>query len=55
MNFSINYYLNVLLIRSSTKNDRCQDITLILFVICDSCDEVYFNRIFNPDATIEYP
>ena len=27
MNFSMNYYLNVSLIRSSTKNDRCQDVT----------------------------
>ena len=27
MNFSMNYYLNVSLIGSSTKNDRCQDVT----------------------------
>ena len=20
-------------------------------VICDSCDEIYFNRIFDPDAS----
>ena len=25
----MNYYLNVWLISSSTKNDRCQDVTLI--------------------------
>ena len=24
-------------------------------VICDNCDEIYFNRIFDPDATVEYP
>ena len=28
MNFFINYYLNVSLIGSSTKNDRCQDVTV---------------------------
>ena len=28
---------------------------LILQVICDSCDEIYFNRIFDPDATVEHP
>ena len=22
-------------------------------VTCDSCDENYFNRIFDPDATVE--
>ena len=27
MNFFINYYLNVSLIGSTTKNDRCQDVT----------------------------
>ena len=27
MNFFINYYLNISLIGSSTKNDRCQDVT----------------------------
>ena len=30
MNFSMNYYLNVSLIGSSTKNDRCQDVTVSL-------------------------
>ena len=24
-------------------------------VICDNCDEIYFNRIFDPDATAEHP
>ena len=24
-------------------------------VLCDNCDEIYFNRIFDPDATVEYP
>ena len=24
-------------------------------VICDNCDEIYFNRIFDPDATVEHP
>ena len=24
-------------------------------VICDNCDEIYFNCIFNPDATVEHP
>ena len=24
-------------------------------VICDNCDEIYFNRIFDLDATVEHP
>ena len=23
-------------------------------VICDNCDEIYFNCIFDPDATVDY-
>ena len=30
INFSMNYYLNVSLIGSSTKNDRCQDVTVYI-------------------------
>ena len=29
MNISLNYYLNVSLISSSIKNDRCQDVTVL--------------------------
>ena len=29
INFSMNYYLNVSLIGSSTKNDRCQNVTML--------------------------
>ena len=32
INFSMNYYLNVSLIGSSTKNDRCQDVTKVSFL-----------------------
>ena len=28
----MNYYLNVSLIGSSTKNDRCQDVTLAIII-----------------------
>ena len=33
INFSMNYYLNISLIGSSTKNDRCQDVTLTKFCL----------------------
>ena len=26
-----------------------------MHVICDSCDEIDFYRIFDPDATVEHP
>ena len=29
----MNYYLNVSLIGSSTKNDRCQDVTGLLYIL----------------------
>ena len=32
----MNYYLNVSLIGSSTKNDRCQDVTLITNMLSDN-------------------
>ena len=26
-----------------------------MHVLRDSCDEIYLNRIFDPDATVEHP
>ena len=48
MNFSMNYYLNVSLIGSSTKNDRCQDVTgsISIFVEFSIPGGNFYERFF---------
>ena len=37
-------------VHSTSASERVQFIILIMQVICYSCDEIYFNRIFDPDV-----
>ena len=54
INFSMNYYLNVSLIGSSNKNDRCQNVTSLYLEIKIPCLVPIFQvKILTLSLTIE--